>query len=108
MSSVSYPPPISQCYTLSLHDALPISTRGTLTSAKKSSLHDLLVSPRSLLVSPGSLLVSPMPGSGSFWFNPDRSEEHTSELQSPCNLVCRRLLDNKKGRYKIDRESKNK
>src|ERR1039457_336799 len=37
------------------------------------------------------------------WFNPtvsrlkfpsmDRSEEHTSELQSPCNLVCRLLLD---------------
>src|SRR5688500_19012750 len=25
-----------------------------------------------------------------------RSEEHTSELQSPCNLVCRRLLDKKK------------
>src|SRR5256885_12112710 len=25
-----------------------------------------------------------------------RSEEHTSELQSPCNLVCRLLLDNKK------------
>src|SRR5256885_6505939 len=24
-----------------------------------------------------------------------RSEEHTSELQSPCNLVCRLLLDNK-------------
>src|SRR3989454_5036156 len=26
----------------------------------------------------------------------DRSEEHTSELQSPCNLVCRLLLDKKK------------
>src|SRR5205807_6289473 len=25
-----------------------------------------------------------------------RSEEHTSELQSPCNLVCRLLLDKKK------------
>src|SRR5256885_12093077 len=25
----------------------------------------------------------------------DRSEEHTSELQSPCNLVCRLLLENK-------------
>src|SRR5256885_11441873 len=32
-------------------------------------------------------------------FNPDikhRSEEHTSELQSPCNLVCRLLLEKKK------------
>src|SRR2546426_2491032 len=28
-----------------------------------------------------------------------RSEEHTSELQSPCNLVCRLLLEKKKGVY---------
>src|SRR5256885_12845421 len=28
--------------------------------------------------------------------NIDRSEEHTSELQSPCNLVCRLLLEKKK------------
>src|SRR5256885_9487513 len=27
-----------------------------------------------------------------------RSEEHTSELQSPCNLVCRLLLEKKNGR----------
>src|SRR2546426_2625713 len=27
--------------------------------------------------------------------NPNRSEEHTSELQSPCNLVCRLLLEKK-------------
>src|SRR5256885_5918713 len=30
-----------------------------------------------------------------------RSEEHTSELQSPCNLVCRLLLEKKKKRDKI-------
>src|SRR2546426_11043168 len=33
------------------------------------------------------------------WIQPvpdDRSEEHTSELQSPCNLVCRLLLEKKK------------
>src|SRR5256885_10719491 len=29
-----------------------------------------------------------------------RSEEHTSELQSPCNLVCRLLLEKKKARRK--------
>src|SRR2546426_4081892 len=29
-----------------------------------------------------------------------RSEEHTSELQSPCNLVCRLLLEKKKKIYK--------
>src|SRR5256885_11270249 len=28
----------------------------------------------------------------------DRSEEHTSELQSPCNLVCRLLLEKKNNR----------
>src|SRR5256885_12889985 len=30
------------------------------------------------------------------FFFVDRSEEHTSELQSPCNLVCRLLLEKKK------------
>src|SRR5256885_11452210 len=30
-----------------------------------------------------------------------RSEEHTSELQSPCNLVCRLLLEKKKKNYAI-------
>src|SRR2546426_2519379 len=30
-----------------------------------------------------------------------RSEEHTSELQSPCNLVCRLLLEKKKQTYSI-------
>src|SRR2546426_4055322 len=29
-----------------------------------------------------------------------RSEEHTSELQSPCNLVCRLLLEKKKNKQK--------
>src|SRR2546426_6658493 len=31
---------------------------------------------------------------------PLRSEEHTSELQSPCNLVCRLLLEKKKKKTK--------
>src|SRR5256885_9952458 len=39
-----------------------------------------------------------------FWrplwgFARSRSEEHTSELQSPCNLVCRLLLEKKKKYY---------
>src|SRR2546426_8386965 len=39
-----------------------------------------------------------------------RSEEHTSELQSPCNLVCRLLLEKKKKKKnpKISRNSKTK
>src|SRR5256885_10707218 len=36
--------------------------------------------------------------------NGSRSEEHTSELQSPCNLVCRLLLEKKK---KIDIKTQN-
>src|SRR5256885_6952201 len=32
-----------------------------------------------------------------------RSEEHTSELQSPCNLVCRLLLEKKKPTRRQDR-----
>src|SRR5256885_2716815 len=40
----------------------------------------------------GDPLVHPQPES--YWGN--RSEEHTSELQSPCNLVCRLLLEKKK------------
>src|SRR5256885_13326454 len=41
---------------------------------------------------------------------PTRSEEHTSELQSPCNLVCRLLLEKKKQnrhhklRHTVDRD----
>src|SRR5256885_8142122 len=31
----------------------------------------------------------------------DRSEEHTSELQSPCNLVCRLLLEKKKNSFRM-------
>src|SRR2546426_8806806 len=43
-----------------------------------------------------------LPGSRQLrrWYPPvvgdERSEEHTSELQSPCNLVCRLLLEKKK------------
>src|SRR5256885_11014355 len=35
-------------------------------------------------------------GQGAQGEGPHRSEEHTSELQSPCNLVCRLLLEKKK------------
>src|SRR5882762_11205421 len=64
----------TEIYTLSLHDALPIrrSFRCTSTDAK------LLAAMRS-------------GGSGS-WETATRSEEHTSELQSHLNLVCRLLL----------------
>src|SRR2546426_8680162 len=35
---------------------------------------------------------------------PARSEEHTSELQSPCNLVCRLLLEKKKKKAKVEHQ----
>src|SRR5574342_767245 len=35
----------------------------------------------------------------------DRSEEHTSELQSPPDLVCRLLLEKKKSQMRVDRLS---
>src|SRR5256885_11388176 len=35
----------------------------------------------------------------------ERSEEHTSELQSPCNLVCRLLLEKKKKEQNVRQDS---
>src|SRR6478735_11895232 len=43
----------------------------------------------------------PVPGGPSPPRRSARSEEHTSELQSPCNLVCRLLLEKKKKNKKI-------
>src|SRR5256885_11578876 len=40
---------------------------------------------------------------GPVWVVKARSEEHTSELQSPCNLVCRLLLE-KKNPYTLFRK----
>src|SRR6267142_6693930 len=65
----------TEIYTLSLHDALPISTF-------ELSLRRWPPEP------PLFTCISPM--------GPLRSEEHTSELQSHVNLVCRLLLEKKK------------
>src|SRR5256885_9729465 len=43
------------------------------------------------------------PASEQFARQRARSEEHTSELQSPCNLVCRLLLEKKKDHLRLDR-----
>src|SRR2546426_6871748 len=45
---------------------------------------------------PGSTSGSFPPTSAVTMARASRSEEHTSELQSPCNLVCRLLLEKKK------------
>src|SRR5256885_11836792 len=71
----------------------PRSTLFPYTTLFRSPL-DLLISARYLI----SLLISTTPAISSSIQNAKsrRSEEHTSELQSPCNLVCRLLLEKKK------------
>src|SRR2546430_12218254 len=62
----------TEIYTLSLHDALPISVQKLIHLFATQRYHD---SDRHALS--------------------QRSEEHTSELQSQSNLVCRLLLEKK-------------
>src|SRR5256885_5543396 len=74
----------TEIYTLSLHDALPIcdvcgkGIPAALTMARATAIIEAMT--HQLQADLGE------------W----RSEEHTSELQSPCNLVCRLLLEKKK------------
>src|SRR5256885_13269219 len=57
------------------------------------SLHDALPIYDGAPGSPGGGRTNGSRGTGRR--RSDRSEEHTSELQSPCNLVCRLLLEKK-------------
>src|SRR3989442_8347854 len=66
----------TEIYTLSLHDALPISSSSTTST--ESARSPPATSPRSACSRAA------------------RSEEHTSELQSRPHLVCRLLLEKKK------------
>src|SRR5256885_8105628 len=74
----------TEIYTLSLHDALPIfGIQPEVAFAMVQlglTLEDI---PTALDLEEGLAYLQ-------------RSEEHTSELQSPCNLVCRLLLEKKK------------
>src|SRR5256885_4240217 len=74
----------TEIYTLSLHDALPISTgtrpRFFCVIRQRANCAPRLPAPM-MPTRTGKVV---------------RSEEHTSELQSPCNLVCRLLLEKKK------------
>src|SRR5256885_12231333 len=81
----------TEIYTLSLHDALPISCSSITPAGRTSSAR------RSIPRCSFPVCSSDIPFSGSSSSNCcSRSEEHTSELQSPCNLVCRLLLEKKK------------
>src|SRR5688500_20072525 len=87
----------SDTHTLSLHDALPIYTGAyQAAEALKDSMHRQVMA-----VELGRLcLDDERPEQAMGWYakaiQHSRSEEHTSELQSPCNLVCRLLLEKKK------------
>src|SRR5258707_2140308 len=84
----------TEIYTLSLHDALPISHRERLPRGAASAAGALICGARS---SPAARR-----GRGRLRRRrranraPRRSEEHTSELQSRQYLVCRLLLEKKK------------
>src|SRR5688572_32857658 len=75
----------TELYTLSLHDALPISSARSPACNWRYRLLWSISSPlpvRALKLAGGNIRA--------------RSEEHTSELQSQSNLVCRLLLEKKK------------
>src|SRR5688572_31319813 len=84
-------------YTLSLHDALPISLgiRAALLGIAHGvdALADALQHRIVALAERHLLRVLEEDGA-----RPARSEEHTSELQSQSNLVCRLLLEKKKNK----------
>src|SRR5260370_31518070 len=76
----------TEIYTLSLHDALPISAKAEIAPPSSE---------------PSRAGIQPVTS-----FHPRvtrlRSEEHTSELQSHLNLVCRLLLEKKKKRSLLE------
>src|SRR5256885_7207878 len=72
----------TEIYTLSLHDALPIYS--PRRPGRRPCSNEFHYTART---------VPSRPFARNCLY---RSEEHTSELQSPCNLVCRLLLEKKK------------
>src|SRR5260221_13303347 len=77
----------TEIYTLSLHDALPISTWQWKP--------EYLIAIEFFAVYAAILFLLDLQIEAS---NGERSEEHTSELQSHSDLVCRLLLEKKKKR----------
>src|SRR5256885_3272608 len=76
----------TEIYTLSLHDALPIFVSETAKNLIGIFFMKNRVEGKAAALARRARPVSRV----------GRSEEHTSELQSPCNLVCRLLLEKKK------------
>src|SRR5699024_12323216 len=92
-------PPTPLPYTLSLHDALPICDQRVvpLVQDGPSGLDVIAVEPHHELLRGGvtEQVESPDDALGDLVAG-GRSEEHTSELQSRFDLVCRLLLEKKK------------
>src|SRR5207302_8841550 len=97
-------PPAPATYPLSLHDALPISLAvgptgmpivWTVGSDSGNQTTSAAFSDTKGTVT--ATLTGLVPGSSAYVMV--RSEEHTSELQSRENLVCRLLLEKKKRSY---------
>src|SRR5260221_14209741 len=78
----------TEIYTLSLHDALPIWIGAGILCGAVNGFFVAYVGMPSFVVTLGMLAIAR-----------SRSEEHTSELQSHSDLVCRLLLEKKKARY---------
>src|SRR5438876_6957905 len=94
----------TEIYTLSLHDALPISGSGEIWRAILMGTDPVYARTRRFMQRvPGhprcKMCAAPFGGIGG------RSEEHTSELQSPVHLVCRLLLEKKKTNIRIHNDS---
>src|SRR5689334_25139576 len=83
----------TEIYTLSLHDALPIchaSPRFCSCSVSPTSHTSISAWARRCSAARRAATLQTIR---------DRSEEHTSELQSQFHLVCRLLLEKKKNKY---------
>src|SRR5438874_12589047 len=80
-------PATTEIYTLSLHDALPISQPAAVSSTASRTAAERRRGGAGDRRALSPFLRSPAP---------PRSEEHTSELQSRRDLVCRLLLEKKK------------
>src|SRR5205823_11452024 len=93
----------SEIYTLSLHDALPISHRLVEQRVERHGLGHQREPPRFDLLDVEHLVDEVEQALAVPLRHLDRSEEHTSELQSLAYLVCRLLLEKKKHNASMSR-----
>src|SRR5688572_32440276 len=94
--------PTTEIYTLSLHDALPIShTRVFCPSEIAEPLTLLIAAAERLERARYRYDLLPLVPGDRIEVGRDRSEEHTSELQSQSNLVCRLLLEKKNTTHRM-------